>query len=83
HISDISVLDGFFFLQAEEAIGVFCCARGSGEVYKGKNHPIIYLVKKIGAFLPLLGILTIFFPNNRQKPYFYGVKRSALTACTS
>ncbi|MDI8196399.1 hypothetical protein MJM27_17815, partial [Salmonella enterica subsp. enterica serovar Kentucky] len=42
-----------------------------------------YLVYKICAFLPLLGILTIFLPDNRQKACFYGGKRSALTACTS
>ncbi|WP_284119556.1 hypothetical protein, partial [Salmonella enterica] len=30
-------------------------------------HTIIFLVYKICAFLPLLGILTIFLPDNRHK----------------
>lgn len=31
------------------------------------DHTSIYLVYKICAFLPLLGILTIFLPDNRHK----------------
>ncbi|RFY27986.1 hypothetical protein CA307_15070, partial [Salmonella enterica subsp. enterica serovar Enteritidis] len=58
---------------------------GLGAAVRGlfAANPIFYLVYKICAFLPLRGILTIFFPDNRHKSCFYGVKRYALTACTS
>ncbi|MEA7177489.1 hypothetical protein ONK20_19130, partial [Salmonella enterica subsp. enterica serovar Montevideo] len=44
---------------------------------------IFFLFYKFCAFLPFLGILTIFFPDIRHKACFYGVKRYFLTACTS
>ena len=38
------------------------------------DHTSIDLVYKICAFLPLLGILTIFLPNNHQKPEYLAAK---------
>ncbi|TSI04100.1 MFS transporter, partial [Salmonella enterica subsp. enterica serovar Derby] len=46
-------------------------------------HPFFFLFYKFCVFLPFLGILTIFFPDNQHKACFYGGKRSVLTACTS
>jgi hypothetical protein len=38
------------------------------------DHTSIDLVYKICAFLPLLGFLTIFLPDNRQKPDYPAAK---------